>query len=200
MKYFKLDLTKEVHIYTWKTTEMQSPSVTGKTSVKYQSVKQHLPEARFLECYYNMCRKTEKSVLCLISLPGFHITEQHIAHCIKSHSQESCLALFNSANLKCTGLVKKFIMFFPYDGSNSAQWSLTSFKTILLDCIVTAVISTCIKEELIKISEFLCIHFNIENGKQYTTLQYIMLYYFKKGKNATKMQKQRFVQCREKGL
>ena len=33
---------------------------------------------------------------------------------------------------------------FPYGGSSSAQLSLTSFETILLDCIVTAVISVCI--------------------------------------------------------
>ena len=39
------------------------------------------------------------------------------------------------------GLAKKFVKFFPYDGSTSAWLSLISFKTILLDYIVAAVIS-----------------------------------------------------------
>ena len=51
---------------------------------------------------------------------------------------------FSSCGAPTTGLAKKFIWFFLYDGSSSAQLSLTSFKTILLDCIVTAVISACI--------------------------------------------------------
>ena len=42
---------------------------------------------------------------------------------------------------------------------------------------------------LIKIGEFLCSHFNIEDGGKYTTIWYIMLYYFKKGKNTTETQK-----------
>ena len=40
-----------------------------------------------------------------------------------------------------------------------------------------------------KIGEFLCSHFNIEGGRKYTTFWHIKLYYFKKGKNATEMQK-----------
>ena len=69
------------------------------------------------------------------------------------------------------GLAKKLIQdfFFPYDVSSSSYLSLTSFKTILLDCIVTAVLSVCIKEKLIKIGEFLCSHFNIEHGRRYAT-------------------------------
>ena len=39
----------------------------------------------------------------------------------------------------------------------------------MLDCIVTAVISACIKETLIKIGEFLCSHFNVEDWRKYTT-------------------------------
>ena len=35
---------------------------------------------------------------------------------------------------------------------------------ILLDCIVTTVISVCIKEKVNKIGEFLYSHFNIEDG------------------------------------
>ena len=38
-----------------------------------------------------------------------------------------------------TGLTKKFVGFFLYDGSSSIYLSLTSFETILLDCFVTAV-------------------------------------------------------------
>ena len=41
----------------------------------------------------------------------------------------------------------------------------------------------------IKIGEFLCGHFNIEDGRKYTTFWHIMFYYFKKGKNSTETQK-----------
>ena len=41
----------------------------------------------------------------------------------------------------------------------------------------------------IKIGELLCSHFNIENGRKKQHIQHIMLYYFKKGKNATETQK-----------
>ena len=58
---------------------------------------------------------------------------------------------------------------------------------MLLDCIVTAVIS-CAFKKLIKIGEFLSSHFNIEDGRKYATLWHLMLYYFKKGKNATELQ------------
>jgi len=60
--------------------------------------------------------------------------------------------------------------------------SLTSFKTILLHCIVIAVISPCIKKKkLIKIGDLLCSNFNIEDGKKKATLlaHYVLL---KKGK------------------
>ena len=53
----------------------------------------------------------------------------------------------------------------------------------MLDFIVTAVVSACIKKN-IKIGEFLCSYFNIENGRK-KILWHVMLYYFKKGKNAT---------------
>ena len=62
-----------------------------------------------------------------------------------------------------------------------------SFKTILLDCIVTAVISACIKK-LIKIGEFLCSYFNIEDARKKSHFQHIM-FYFKEGENATETQK-----------
>ena len=55
----------------------------------------------------------------------------------------------------------------------------------------------------IKIDEFLCSHFNIEvlilKMEENTHFWCIMLYYFKKGKNATEKQK-RFVQYMEKAL
>ena len=41
----------------------------------------------------------------------------------------------------------------------------------------------------IKISEFLCSHFNIEDGRKKQYFWHIMLYYFKKDKSATKTQK-----------
>ena len=56
----------------------------------------------------------------------------------------------------------------------------TSFEIILLDCIMTAVISVCIKE-ILKVGESLCGHFNIEDGRKEATFWHIMLYYFKKG-------------------
>ena len=44
-------------------------------------------------------------------------------------------------------------------------------------------------EKYIKIGEFLCSQYNVEDGRKYATFQHIMLYYFKKGKNATETQK-----------
>ena len=57
------------------------------------------------------------------------------------------------------------------DWPKSLWWlvSLSSLKTILLDCIITAVISVYIEEKLTKIGEFLCSHFNIEDGRKYAT-------------------------------
>ena len=52
------------------------------------------------------------------------------------------------------------------------------------------------KIKLIKTGEFLRSHFDNEDGKKYT-FQRIMLYYFNKGKNATKMQKKICAVCRE---
>ena len=44
-------------------------------------------------------------------------------------------------------------------------------------------------KKLIKIVEFLCSHFNIEDGRKYATFWHIMLFYFKKSKNTTETQK-----------
>ena len=65
--------------------------------------------------------------------------------------------------------------FFLSDGSSSPSLSLTFLETILLDYIVTAVISVCIFLKLIKIGKFLCSHFNIEDGRKYTFLLYYAL-------------------------
>ena len=67
---------------------------------------------------------------------------------------------------------------------------LTSFKTILLDCIVTAVISMCIILKLIKIGQFcvVILILKLEGKKQH--FWHIMLYYFKKAKNIAEMQKE----------
>ena len=84
---------------------------------------------------------------------------------------------------------------------------LTSFKTILLDCTVTAVISACIKENLPKLVNFCAtiLIFKMEESMQY--LWHIMFYYFKKGKNSTNANKdvcsvwrRCCVQCMEKVL
>ena len=72
--------------------------------------------------------------------------------------------------------------------------SLTSFETVLLDCIVTAVITMCIKKKkLSKTGEFLCSHFNSEDERKLHFLAYYALFYQVKCKK-------RFVQCMEKML
>ena len=70
---------------------------------------------------------------------------------------------------------------------------------ILLDCIVTAVISACILQNVSKLVN-ICVAILIlkmEENTQY--FQHIMLYFSKKGKNTTET-KNRFVQCMEKVL
>ena len=52
--------------------------------------------------------------------------------------------------------------------------------------------------EKIKICEFLCSHFNIEEDARKCAT--FLAYYFKKGTNATETQTRRFVQCMEKVL
>ena len=73
-------------------------------------------------------------------------------------------------------------------------------QKIWLDCIATTLIPACIKKKKpYQIGEFLCSHFNIEDGrKQATFLAYYD--YFRKGKNATKTHRKRCVQCVEKVL
>ena len=64
-----------------------------------------------------------------------------------------------------------------------------SSKTILLDCMVTGVISACISKKLIKIGEILCSLFNIEDGKNYTMFSAYYVLLFPKGKNTTETHK-----------
>ena len=80
-------------------------------------------------------------------------------------------------------MVQPKVCSFFYKMTLIALSFLTSFETILLDCIVTAVISACIKKKLIKTGKFLCSHFNTEDGREKQHVQHIMLYYFKNGKN-----------------
>ena len=89
----------------------------------------------------------------------------------------------------CIELAKNFIWLFSVRCCSSALLSLTSFETVLLDCIVTVVISVCIKK-IIKIGEFLCRYFNIEDGRKKATFWHFMLYYFMKGKKAVETQEQ----------
>lgn len=45
--------------------------------------------------------------------------------------------------------------------------------TMLLDCIVTAAISVCVRKK--KIGEFLCSHFNTEDGRKNNNLGILCL-------------------------
>ena len=54
--------------------------------------------------------------------------------------------------------------------------------------MVTPVISVHIKKTY-QTGEFLCSHLTIEDGGRYATFWHITLYYFKKGKKTTEMQK-----------
>ena len=85
-----------------------------------------------------------------------------------------------------------------YNGSSSAYLYLTSFKTILLDCIVTAVIPACIfLKNLSYLVSFCIVILILKMEGNIQHIWHIMLYYFKKGKNTSEMQKRkkRFVQC-----
>ena len=79
----------------------------------------------------------------------------------------------------------------------SVSLSLTSLETILLDCIVTAIISTYINKNLSELVNFCEAILILKMGKDMEHFQPIMLYYFKQGKNATEMQK-KGGQCMEK--
>ena len=89
----------------------------------------------------------------------------------------------------CIELAKRFVWFLPYNGSSSTQLSLTSFETILLHCIVIAVISACIKKNLSKLVNCYVAILILKMAENMQHFWHIMLYYLKKGKKATQMQK-----------
>ena len=62
---------------------------------------------------------------------------------------------------------------------------------------MTAVISACIKKKLIKLVNFCAAIFTLKMEEDTQDFQCIMLYYFKKGKNATEMHKKICAVCGE---
>ena len=68
--------------------------------------------------------------------------------------------------------------------------SLTSFKTILLDCIVTAV-NQCAFKKTSELVNFCAAIFILKMEEHEQHFQHILLYYFKKGKNAAAAQKKK---------
>ena len=70
--------------------------------------------------------------------------------------------------------------------------SLTSLETILLDCIVTTIISAYIFKSLSKLGNLYVAILNIEDGRKKQHFWHIVHYYFRKGKNTTAMQKDIF--------
>ena len=67
--------------------------------------------------------------------------------------------------------------------------SLTSLETILLDCIVTTIISAYIFKSLSKLVNLYVAILNIEDGRKKQHFWHIVHYYFRKGKTTTAMQK-----------
>ena len=76
---------------------------------------------------------------------------EHLQRRDESQSLFSSFPLFTVLWLKIIfqtiGLTRNFICYFLEDGSCSSSLSLTSFKTILLECTVTAVISVCVHKK-----------------------------------------------------
>ena len=68
--------------------------------------------------------------------------------------------------------------------------SLTSFTTVLLDCVVTAVISPYIFKKS-KLVNFCAAILILEMEENMQHFWHIVLYYFRKGKNTTEMQKKK---------
>ena len=93
-------------------------------------------------------------------------------------------------------LAKKFLCFFSHRSALVAlsQLSLTSFETILLDCIVTAVISASSKKKNLPKLVTFCVAILILKKEENTHhFQHIMFYYSKKGKNAAETHTQKVV-------
>ena len=64
-----------------------------------------------------------------------------------------------------------------------------------MNCIVTAVISVCILKHLSKLVNFCVATFMLKMEENTQHFRHIMLYYFKKGKNANEMQKIEYLCC-----
>ena len=88
------------------------------------------------------------------------------------------------------GCPKCWFGFSPKGGSSSER--LVAFNFIRNNFVRlywdSCHISVHLKKN-IKIGEFLCSHFNIEDGRKKQHFLYIVLYYFKKIKNTTETQK-----------
>ena len=95
--------------------------------------------------------------------------------------------LFDDMKLDYFRFAKKFFLLLLYNGSNSTQLSLTSLKTNLLDGIVTAVISACIKKKNLSTLVNFCVAILILKMEEKSIFG--ILCFIKKGKNATETQK-----------
>ena len=90
-------------------------------------------------------------------------------------------------------------LFFFHKMVLAALCCLTWFEAFFLDCTVTAVISACIKKKTnIKIGEFLCSHFNIEDGRKKYIFRIVCLIISRKEKMQLKCKNiKRSAQCME---
>ena len=101
----------------------------------------------------------------------------------------------------CIELARNFVWLFSVRCCSSALLSLTSFETVLLDCIVRAVISVGIKKKNSSKLVNFCVAILIlkmEGKKQH--FWHFMLYYFMKDKKATETQEQTCAVCGEGGM
>ena len=79
--------------------------------------------------------------------------------------------------------------------------TLILLETILLECIVTAVLSVCIKKDNLKLLNFCVAILILKMKENKRHFWYAMLYYIKKCKNTTETHTlTRFVQYMEKVL
>ena len=112
--------------------------------------------------------------------------------------------------VSCSGEQLQWLMtwFFYWDSPSSfvfsIRWlslSLTSFRTVLLGCNTSDVISVSIKQTNKKIKhEFLCSHYNIEDGRKRGTFLACDTLLFQERKKQLRCKKKWFVQYMEKVL
>ena len=93
-------------------------------------------------------------------------------------------------------LAKNFIWLFYVRCCSSALLFLTSFETVLLDCIVTAVISVCIKKKS-KLVNFCTVILILKIEEKSNIFRILCFIISRKVKRQLK-HKNRFVQCVEK--